>query len=277
MTDALLSARANALAFARRGYAVLPLHGINADGRCTCGKHDCESPGKHPHAQLAPCGINSATTDLDKIRSCFATVPLLNFGVATERLFVIDIDPRNDGDNAWLELIRKPKHHDVHTWRVITGGGGEHIIFEQPDPPLRSGELTRGVDLKGAGGYIVGVGSLHTHGRRYTWFPDCSPNEVELAPVPEWLLKQQMRQGERRPDSHWTEMAKGGLPDGSRNVTTLSLLGKLIGAGIPPALALELVQCWNAVRGDPPQKPEQITQQLKRVLRLECKKRRVAS
>ena len=37
----------NALAFAGRGYGVLPLYGI-VDGKC-----ECISSGKHPHSKLA--------------------------------------------------------------------------------------------------------------------------------------------------------------------------------------------------------------------------------
>ena len=49
-----------ALRYARRGWPVLPLHAIQADG-CTCGKgKECTSAGKHPWTRH---GVKDATTD----------------------------------------------------------------------------------------------------------------------------------------------------------------------------------------------------------------------
>ena len=55
MTDAITS-------YLAAGWAIAPLHSIR-DGRCTCGKPDCSSPGKHPIAELTPNGFKSATTE----------------------------------------------------------------------------------------------------------------------------------------------------------------------------------------------------------------------
>jgi Bifunctional DNA primase/polymerase, N-terminal len=101
---------AKALAFAKRGYAVLPLHGIcERDGKlcCTCGDALCTSPGKHPFSRFAPHSVDSATTDRDVIRTWFATHAWLNYGVSTDKFTVIDIDPRNGGAAAWLNWFEK--------------------------------------------------------------------------------------------------------------------------------------------------------------------------
>ena len=37
-----------ALAYAERGWRVLPLHTVDEVGRCSCGNHKCKSAGKHP-------------------------------------------------------------------------------------------------------------------------------------------------------------------------------------------------------------------------------------
>jgi bifunctional DNA primase/polymerase-like protein len=162
------AALANALAFAARGHAVLPLHSaIERDVKlhCTCGDESCSSPAKHPHAGLARRGLKDATVDQDVARGWFSKVELLNYGIVTDTLPTIDIDPRNGGDKAWLKLVRE--NHDVHSWRVATGGGGQHIAFAATHKPVPSGKLARGVDVKGVGGYIVGAGSLHISGKRY--------------------------------------------------------------------------------------------------------------
>src|SRR5690242_9321123 len=51
-----------ALAYASRGWYVLPLHYMR-DGQCSCGKRDCPSPAKHPLARLVPNGFKDATID----------------------------------------------------------------------------------------------------------------------------------------------------------------------------------------------------------------------
>jgi hypothetical protein len=51
--------------YAHRGWRVLPLHGI-VEGKCTCGKKDCGSPGKHPRT---PRGFKDATINENIIMS----------------------------------------------------------------------------------------------------------------------------------------------------------------------------------------------------------------
>jgi hypothetical protein len=37
-----------AIAYARRGFGVFPVHDIESGGQCSCGKLNCSSAGKHP-------------------------------------------------------------------------------------------------------------------------------------------------------------------------------------------------------------------------------------
>src|SRR6476660_5100284 len=139
--------RRKSLAFAARGYPVLPLYGIVRHDEkfwCCCGDAMCTSPGKHPHSRLAPHGLKDATTDPEVISEWFDEHPSLNYGVCTDTLPTIDIDPRNGGDKEWLQLVRK--NYDVHTWRVATGGGGQHLIFGATSTSVPCGKLARGVD-----------------------------------------------------------------------------------------------------------------------------------
>jgi hypothetical protein len=54
---------ATSLAYASRGWPVLPLHNP-MDGQCSCGRDDCDAPAKHPRIQG---GFLSATTILDAV------------------------------------------------------------------------------------------------------------------------------------------------------------------------------------------------------------------
>ena len=217
----------NALAFAARGYPVLPLHGI-VDGRCTCGNPQCGiTSGKHPHAPFAPHGKDDATTDRATIRRWFADQPLINYGVCTDTLPTVDIDPRHDGDKAWLKLVRE--NYLVHTWQVQTGSGGQHLIFGATTEPTPCGKLARGVDVKGVGGYIVGVGSLHLSGNRYRWFKDANPTNTELKAPPQWILdklKKPKWSGRARTPDYYNELLAPAL-NGERHARVASLIGHL--------------------------------------------------
>ena len=52
---------AAALAYAGRGWAVLPLWWL-VEGGCACGDAKCGSPGKHPLGSLVPHGVKDAST-----------------------------------------------------------------------------------------------------------------------------------------------------------------------------------------------------------------------
>src|SRR5262245_55728124 len=77
-----------AIVYAQIGLRVLPVNGIRGDGRCTCGKQDCDNPGKHPIAGLVPHGAKDATTDEAVIRGWWASGPDANVGIATDGLLV---------------------------------------------------------------------------------------------------------------------------------------------------------------------------------------------
>ena len=122
----------HALAFVRRGHKVLPLHWpIRVNGRmvCSCKKAaDCgKNSAKHPYGRLVSRGLLDASTDETVIRKWWADTPQANLGVVTDKLVVLDIDPRHNGDSSLAALERD--HDFPPTWRALTGGGGEHIIF----------------------------------------------------------------------------------------------------------------------------------------------------
>ena len=107
MTDGpVLSA---ALALARHGFAVVPLHGL-ANGVCTCKKGDqCgRSSGKHPATRH---GWQDAMLVEGGIRAAFTGAAPRNLGVAcgapSGGLVVLDVDPRNGGDATLRALLAK--------------------------------------------------------------------------------------------------------------------------------------------------------------------------
>jgi Bifunctional DNA primase/polymerase, N-terminal len=272
----IFTARQGALGFASLGYGVFPLHGITKRGNklaCTCGDSNCDSPGQHPFSRLAPHGFKDATTDLAKIRAW--PHAWLNYGIATTLFVVVDVDPRNGGDKTWKELSRKTTHYVPHTWQVRTGGGGEHILFKNPDG-IAGCALGKGVEIKAVGGYIVGVGSLHLSGKTYQWTPGCTPADAPLADPPQWLLdeigKTQPQEGERKPAEYWDDLVEAGLVEGNRNLAFRSIIGHLLGVGADPVIAWEAVRCINLCAPDP-EDEEKLDGLFNRIQALELKKR----
>ena len=179
---------ASALTYARWGWRVFPLHTPRGSG-CSCGASTCGNAGKHPRTRH---GFRDATTDEATIAAWWAEWPDANVGIATgpeSGLLVVDIDPRNGGDDSFDELVHRigalPE-----TPEVLTGGGGRHLFFRWPDgvESLRAKPIGSGIDIKGAGGYVVAAPSLHASGRVYGWEASSRPGDVPLADVPPALL-----------------------------------------------------------------------------------------
>lgn len=180
-----------AFGYARRGWRVFPLHGI-VGSRCTCGRRDCSSPGKHP---LVRRGLYEATSDVSQIQRWWRQWRCANIGIVTgaeSGIAVIDIDlpPALGSLDALIAKRLAP------TLTGLTGGGGLHLIYACTDGALgnSAGHLPGidaelpGMDLRGNGGYIVGPPSLHRSGRSYQWLDvNCA-----IASAPEWL-KQPVR------------------------------------------------------------------------------------
>jgi len=185
-TDQSQSVISQAPNYARRGWLIIPLHGIR-DGACTCGKQECKR-GKHPILRNWP---KLATTDEMRIRGWWEKWPNANIGIVTgreSRLFAVDVDGEQ-GKVALRQLLNEynwtPQTLTNITYR------GFHLVFRYPaldsnheiaTTTSRNNRL--GMDVRGDGGYIVAPPSLHESGLQYAWEePEPTPEEA-----PEWLV-----------------------------------------------------------------------------------------
>lgn len=241
--SALLDA---ALTYAARGWQVLPLHGIDAHSRCSCGRADCESPGKHPRTKN---GLNDATTDTGQIMRWWNRWPEANIGIRTgyaSGIFVLDID----SPEALEQLRSTSQNLPTDSCRQKTGRGWQYF-FKVPDFPVKNstGKIATDIDVRGEGGYVVVPPSRHISGRTYTWLLDTEPG---LAP--DWLLSElaatprvehptHSRSASPTVNSHYTQAALRGEVErmaqaipGTRNDTlnrAAFSLGRLEGQGLP--------------------------------------------
>lgn len=138
----------SALALARRGFRVFPLH----------------PNSKIPAVSDFP---NIATTDEAKIRAWWSD-PIQkcetdnNIGIATGRgLVVIDLDVKEDQNG--LETFKDIDFLDecADTYRVRTPSGGLHLYFHAEGTFRNSVRLLGpGVDVRADGGFVVAAGSI---------------------------------------------------------------------------------------------------------------------
>jgi hypothetical protein len=157
-----------ALSYARREWPVFPV----------------EPRGKRPFGRLVPHGLKDATADVDRVSAWWTEEPAANVGLVTGIAFdVLDVD-KADG---WSSLARLVDANGCLPSGpvVLTPGNGAHYYYSPTGTGNRASFVPH-LDWRGAGGYVVGAGSVHPNGGLYEWA--MSPDEAALAPVPAWLL-----------------------------------------------------------------------------------------
>lgn len=144
-----------------------------------------------------------ATTDTARIARCWSSGPYgVGIACGPSRLVVVDLDQPKPGQTV-PEAWRKPgltcgadvladradeagESYPWDTHTVVTGRGGEHLYFAQPQgTELRNTQARLGwlIDTRAHGGYVVGAVSVAS-GRRYRTVYDVGP-----APLPRWLTE----------------------------------------------------------------------------------------
>src|SRR6185437_11399503 len=114
---------------------VIPIHTVSGAGLCSCGKKQCNSPGKHP---LTPHGLKDASTDPDIIQQWWTRWPKANVAHLTgptSGFLVVDID--NEAARAELE-----KQGAIPKTRIVKTGRGWHLFFRYPLGKLISNNNT---------------------------------------------------------------------------------------------------------------------------------------
>ncbi|MDY6835260.1 MAG: bifunctional DNA primase/polymerase [Chloroflexota bacterium] len=238
-----------------KGWHVIPIYGITY-GKCLCGKPYCNSQGKHP---ILSEWQRIATTDETVLREWWKKWPKANIGIVTGRksdLLVLDIDPRHGGEDS-LALLEHKFGRFPKIVEAITGSGGRHLFFAYPkdiDHISNAAPLSGypGIDVRADGGYIVAPPSLHYCNETYKWKLSSHPDEITLAPVPDWLLRllieksgnDQERKINQEPG--WVSKALAGVKKGERDDTCFRLAMHFKNKGIACEVALILLNDWAA-------------------------------
>ncbi|MFF9773120.1 bifunctional DNA primase/polymerase [Streptomyces sp. NPDC013978] len=197
-------ALAHALSAAERGLAVIPLSrtklpALRSPHRPTHSSTPTPSPLPPPcHGECGRFGhgVYDASTDPRRIRELFAAAPWatgygIACGVHPHHLIGVDLDTKSGTDSsaALRELALRHLFTIPETVVVLTPSGGRHLWLTGPPDvavPNSASRLAPGIDIRGAGGYLVGPGSRTDHGA-YTAAPGTS--HLHPAPCPPALLR----------------------------------------------------------------------------------------
>lgn len=164
------------------GYRVLGIHPITPDGKCSCGREDCNAIGKHPMVsnwQHTPDWSDEQLEVMEELGQ-FDT----GYGVLVRGLLVIDVDARNGGIESYARLVSQfPQILDAGLIvNTGSGGGSKHLYFSLPEnvPLMQHLDEFKGIDFKSSG-FVVGPGSHHASGGVYE-IAAGSPYDISPAP-----------------------------------------------------------------------------------------------
>jgi replicative DNA helicase len=255
-----------ALKYAAKGWRVIWAHwpiGVGDKAKCSCGVSVLDDEGKETHAVGKHPGREwqiHATTDPGALRAWFTQKHEANVSIATgpeSGIFVLDVDPRNGGNEAFDALIRK--HGPLPAGpQFKTGSGGDHIPFKHPGGyiPTKS-NIAPGLDIRGNGGQIIAPPSLHVCGQHYSVDPEY-PLDLPVPEAPPWLLalvssaslNHENDPNSRKPRFNIQE-ALNGASAGRRDETIFKLAAKMRDEDIPVDMALDWIR-RAAQNCDPP-------------------------
>ena len=207
-----------------------------------------KSGGKVP---LCEHGLKDATTDPAKIEEWAKRWPSANVGYATGTNVVLDLDPRASGNESLAEL---EKIHGLlpDTLTVATAGGGKHFYFRSDSAPIRNSasKLGAGLDVRGAGGYVVTPPSVGESGKRYEWL-----RRVQPVALPPWLKEKMLAASDAAPAStngNGAVLTGDEVPQGQRHQRMLKLAASLRNQGFSSAAILSNLCVANALQCKPP-------------------------
>lgn len=212
-----------------------------------------------------------------EVRGWFERWPSSNIAVVTgaiSGIVVLDVDMQHGGEESLKRLALRNAGMPL-TVEAATGGGGRHVYFKHPGFAVGNGAgLAPGLDLRGDGGVIIVPPSIHSTGKPYSWRKGQAPDEIALAPLPDWLLVPRYAGPTRgHPLSYWRTLVREGVSEGQRNATIASFTGHLLWHGVDPDVTLELMLAWNRVHCRPPLEDEEVIRAVRSIERTHAKGR----
>lgn len=206
-----------ALAYAAKGFYVIPLHEplFNDAGECvgcTCEAHKrseyhhkwlidqglgnkfdpnftCPERTRGKHARIGYEWEEKASNDPEQIRQWWHKWPTANIGIAPGKSGLIVLDGDKYKENyAGADLLTLAEQQ---TPTALSGNGGEHWYYWMPEGKQygnHNNTLPEGIDIRGYGGLVVAPPSRHYSGKFYTWEDGYSLLDMDPLPLPSKLI-----------------------------------------------------------------------------------------
>ena len=204
-----------------------------------------------------------------EVRGWFSQNPDANIGIITGKisnLCVFDLD----SDDA--QKYADGKGGFPLTVKALSSKG-PHYYMTYPDFEVRlSANSNLKIDIRAEGGYIVAPPSIHGSGVAYTWdeglsllnfnTTTCTPwmidflKEVSKKDAPEKKVSKNKKTAVATTTTpaknYYAELLKNGCSEGSRNDSSMRLVGHLFGKGLDAEEVWELIKDWNHSKNNPP-------------------------
>jgi hypothetical protein len=185
-------------------------------------------------------GVKDASSDPERVKQWWRLAPSANIGIRTgDGLVVVDVDPRNGGlvDPAWPDTLT-----------ARTPSGGWHFYYRAEEEIKTShGGMAQGVDLKAAGGYVVGPPSVRDGGG-WTW-DQTMPMAVASSSIFQTCPQSRRKSGRQLRNG---DVGAGRfvplevIPEGQRHSELTRWAGWLRGQGYGPTEIEEVLFAVNA-------------------------------
>lgn len=170
----------------------MPLCSYNHKGMSEKHRDSCAKPGKVP---LIGNWQRRASNDPVTIAQWFDKYRTANIGMLTGvagGIVAIDVD----GEYGYERLNDLSGGYIPVTWEFTTPGGGHRYLFLAPEATTlkKFADALPGTDHQeiaflGDGQQTVVPPSRHMNGGTYEWVEGRSPDDIEIASAPDWMIK----------------------------------------------------------------------------------------
>jgi Bifunctional DNA primase/polymerase, N-terminal len=141
----------------RRGHELIPLRWMKDDGKCSCGKPDCDekSIAKHPMFRVWQ---KEASADLATVEGWRRQWPKCGFGWKMGRDYIaLDLDRKDGRDGVTTLQALEAEHGSLgREWCARTPNDGRHLVLRNPNGTAftASTNWRPGIDLRTGNSFI---------------------------------------------------------------------------------------------------------------------------